>query len=202
MALIDRAKNMIMTPKTEWAVVATEEADAMKVFTGYVVPWILIDAVCAFVGRAFFWGGGHSGAAAMSWGMFYGLAALITQGVVVWVTAIIINALAPNFGSEKNMGRAMQTVAYASTAGYVGGILALLPFIGWVGSLLGLYGLYLIYLGLPHTMKTPQDKAVVYTVVSVVALIVTWMVIGAILATVLMGMFGLSAIGGSGMMGM
>lgn len=201
MALIDRAKNMLMTPKTEWAVVATEEADAMKIFTGYVVPWILIDAVCAFIGHAFLWGGGQGGLA-MTWGMFYGISALITQGIAVWVTAIVVNALAPSFGSQKDMGRAMQTVAYASTASYVGGILALVPFIGWIGSLFGLYGIYLLYLGLPHTMKTPQDKVIVYMIVTVVALVVILMIIGAILATTLMGIFGLGMLGSGHVMGM
>ncbi len=201
MALIDRAKNMILTPKTEWAAVAAEEADAMKVFTSYAVPWIIIDAVCAFVGHAFVWGGHYPGAA-MTWGAYFAVMALITQGVSVWVTAMVVNALAPSFASEKNMGRAMQTVAYGSTASYVGGILTIVPFIGWLGSLFGLYGIYLIYLGLPHTMKTPQEKVVVYMIVTVVALIVLWMILGAILASALMGMFGLSILGGAKMFGM
>lgn len=202
MALIDRAKNMLMTPKTEWAVVAGEEANAMQVFTSYAVPWILIDAICTFIGHAFIWGGGHYGGAAMTWGIYFAVTVLIMQGVTVWVTAFVVNALAPSFASEKNMGRAMQTVAYGSTASYVGGILAIVPFLGWLGSLFGLYGIYLIYLGLPHTMKTPADKVVVYMIVSVVALIVIWMILGVVLAGMLMGMFGLSVLTGARMMGM
>jgi hypothetical protein len=201
MALIDRAKNMLMSPKTEWAVVAGEEANAMQVFTSYAVPWILIDAVCAFIGPALI-SGGRYGGASFSWGIYSAVLLLITQGIAMWLTAMVVNALAPNFGSEKNMGRAMQTVAYGSTASFVGGILAVLPFIGWLGSLFGLYGIYLIYLGLPYTMKTPADKVVVYMVVSVVALIVIWMVLGLILASALMSMFGLTMLSGARMMGM
>ncbi|HYM20403.1 MAG TPA: Yip1 family protein [Candidatus Kapabacteria bacterium] len=201
MALISRAKNMIMTPKTEWPVVATEEPNAMKVFTGYIVPWIIIDAVCAFVGHGIFWGS-HYGGAAMSWGLYYAVMLLVTQGISVWVTAAVVNALAPSFGSEKNMGRAMQTVGYGSTASYVGGILAIIPFLGWLGMLFGLYGIYLFYLGLPHTMKTPQDKVVVYMIVIVVVLIVIWIILGAILASALMSMFGLGMLAGTKMMGM
>jgi hypothetical protein len=51
-------------------------------------------------------------------------------------------------------------------------------------------------------MKTPQDKVVLYMIVSVVALIVLWMIIGALLASVLMGVFGLSVLSGTRMMGM
>jgi hypothetical protein len=202
MALIDRAKNMLLSPKTEWAAVASEEADPMKVFMGYAVPWILIDAICAFVGHAFIWGAGHYGTSAMSWGMYFAVTAIVTQLISMWIAAMVVNALAPNFGSQKDMGRAMQTIVYGSTASFVGGVLAIVPFIGWLGSLFGLYGIYLIYLGLPHTMKTPQDKVVLYMIVSVVALIVLWMIIGALLASVLMGVFGLSVLSGTRMMGM
>ena len=197
MGLIDRAKNMLMTPKTEWAVVATEDPDPMKVFMGYVVPWIVIDAICAFVGHALIWGSGHYGAYAMTWGIYSAVLILVTGGISVWVTALIISALAPSFGSEKSTGRAMQTVAYASTASYVGGILAILPFIGWIGGLFGLYGIYLFYLGLPHTMKTPADKTVMYMVVSAVCLIVVYMILMTILTGVFMGIFGLGVLSGA-----
>jgi hypothetical protein len=75
------------------------------------------------------------------------------------------------------------------------------PMIGWIGSLFGLYGLYLLYLGLPTLMKTPQEKAMGYELVSILCIIVVYVVIGLILASVFMGMFGLS-MAGRGMMGM
>ncbi|HET9136034.1 MAG TPA: Yip1 family protein [Candidatus Kapabacteria bacterium] len=192
MAFIDRTKNMLMSPKTEWVAVATEEADANKVFMSYVVPWVVIDAVCAFIGHGVIWGSSHYGAFAMKWGMYYAVMSVVTSLVAVWITAAVINALAPSFNSEKSMGRAMQTVAYASTATYVGGILAIVPFLGWLGMLFGLYGIYLFYLGLPQTMKTPADKVVVYMIVSAVVLIAAWAIVGAIMAGILMSVFGLS----------
>ena len=202
MSLISRAKSMILSPASEWTVVATEEPNAMGVFMGYVVPWIIIDAICAFIGHGIIWGGGHYGGAAMSWGMFFAVTTLFGQGLSVWVASAIINMLAPSFGSEKNMGRAMQTVAYSSSAMYLGKVLAILPFIGWLGSLFGLYGIYLFYLGLPHTMKTPQDKVIVYMVVGAVVMLVVYGIIAAIFSTLLMGVFGLGVIAGQGMMGM
>ncbi|MGZ8522076.1 MAG: hypothetical protein ACXWX7_18220 [Candidatus Binatia bacterium] len=36
-------------------------------------------------------------------------------------------------------------------------------------QILGLYRLYLLYLGLPRLMKTPEDKALVYTIVVIFA---------------------------------
>ena len=45
-------------------------------------------------------------------------------------------------------------------------------------GILGLYSLFLLYLGLPTLMKVPQEKALSYTVVVIVAAIVLFMVIG------------------------
>jgi hypothetical protein len=187
---------MIMTPKTEWPAIAGEEANAGKVISGYVFPLVLAAAVASFIGYGFI-GTFHS----TSWGLYYAIVAVINGIVGVYLSAFIINALAPSFGSEQNMGRTVQLVAYSFTPAWVGGLLMIFPMIGWIGSLFGLYGLYLLYLGLPTLMKTPQEKAMGYELVSILCIIVVYVVIGLILASVFMGMFGLS-MAGRGMMGM
>jgi hypothetical protein len=191
MSLIDRAKNIIMTPKTEWAAIAAEDANVNSIFTGYVVPFLVLDAAAAFIGHAFIWGGGHYGDFAMKWGIYNAMLTLIGGALGVWLTAMIVNALAPSFGSEKNMGRAMQLVAYSYTPAWVGGLLMIFPPLSWVGMLFGIYGLYLIFLGLPHTMKTPSDKVVTYMVISILVLIGVYVIIGMIFAAIFLSMFGL-----------
>jgi len=199
MNLIGRAKNIIMTPKTEWAVIASEEPNANAIFMGYALPFIILDAVAAFIGHAFIWGSSHYlGGMAMSWGLYFALMGVVTAILGVWLTAMVVNALATNFGSEKNMGRAMQLVVYAYTPMWVGGLLNIIPFLGWLGMLFGIYGLYLIYLGLPHTMKTPADKVLTYMIITIVALIVIYFIVGAIFASIFLGIFGLglASVGG------
>jgi hypothetical protein len=191
MNLVDRAKNIIMTPKTEWAVIAAEEPNANAIFTGYVVPFLLLDAAAAFIGHAFIWGSGHYGDYAMRWGIYNALSTLIGGSLGVWLAAAIVSALAPSFSSEKNMGRAMQLVAYSYTPAWVGGLLMIFPPIGFIGMLFGIYGLYLLYLGLPHVMKTPQDKVVTYMVISILVLIGVYVIVGIIFAAVFLGIFGL-----------
>jgi len=192
MNLVSRAKNIIMTPKTEWAAIAAEEPNANAIFMGYALPLIILDAVAAFIGHAFIWGSGHYlGGMAMSWGLYFALMGVVTAILGVWLTAFVVNALATNFGSEKNMGRAMQLVVYSYTPMWIGALLNIIPFLGWLGMLFGIYGLYLIYLGLPHTMKTPADKVLTYMIITIVALIVIYMVVGAIFASIFLGIFGL-----------
>ena len=167
MSLIDRAKNIIMTPKTEWAVIAAEDANANAIFMGYALPFIILNAVA------------------------FAVLSVILGVLGVWLTAIVVNALAPSFGSEKNMGRAMQLVVYSYTPMWVGGLLGIIPMLGWIGMLFGIYGLYLIYLGLPHTMKTPTDKVITYEVVSIIVLIIIYAIVTTLIAGILVSILGL-----------
>lgn len=190
MNLVDRAKNIILTPKTEWPVIAGEEANIAQILTTYVVPLALIPAVASLLGFGFI---GRGFGTSLRWGVAMGLIHFVSALLGVYITAFVADFLAPNFGSEKNLGKAMQLVAYSYTPGWVAGILLVFPTLGILATLAGLYGLYLIYLGLPHLMKTPQDKVVTYLIVIIVVVIVVYFVLSAILSSVFMGILGLGA---------
>lgn len=192
MNLVDRAKNMIISPKSEWDVVAGEEPNTQQIMMSYVLPLALIPAIAIIIG----WGLiGTWGFTSFNYGIALALVQLLNAFISVLLAAFVIDALAPSFGSTKSFGRALQLVAFSMTPVWVFGILNVFPAIGWLGSLLGLYGLYLMYLGLAPTMKTPDDKKVGYLVVSIIVLIVVYFVIAAILTAVLLGIFGLSVLG-------
>ncbi len=188
MNLVDRAKNIIMTPKTEWPVIAGESPNIGQIMTGYVLPLALIPAVAKIIGLAFI-GGMLSVSYSLAMGVFTFAVAVLS----VYLAAYIIDFLAPNFGSQKNLGRSFQLVAYSSTPGWVAGALYVFPFISWVVMLASLYGLYLLYLGLPPIMKTPQDKVVIFLVIAIIAVCVVYAVVGAILGSIFSTMFGIGA---------
>jgi hypothetical protein len=178
MKLIDRAKNIIVTPKTEWDVIAAEATPPAQIITGYVLPLAGAAAIASFIGTAFILGllgGGLGIMAALSIAIYQVVMAVVS----VFVLAFIIDALAPTFSGQKNFNQAVKVVAYSYTAAWVFGLLAIIPLLGWLAALIGaLYGLYLLYLGLPRLMKAPQEKAVPYLVVVIVCAIVLWLVIG------------------------
>jgi hypothetical protein len=92
--------------------------------------------------------------------------------------ALIIDALAPSFGGEKNLVQALKVTAYALTASWIASIGVIVP---WIGTLIvfagGIYSIYLLYLGLPATMKCPPENAVGYTAISVIcAIVLGWIV--------------------------
>jgi hypothetical protein len=190
MDVLQRARNIIMIPKTEWLVIAAEEPNTAEIFKGYVLPVALIPAIAYIIGIGVI---GRGRMSSFSWGIAMGLIQFILAFVGVYLSAYVIAYLAPRFASQQDMGRAVQLVAYSYTPTWVAGILSLVPALGVLASVGGLYGLYLMYLGLPQMMKTPQDKIIGYLVASIIVLIVTYWIISLILTSIVFSIFGLSA---------
>ena len=107
---------------------------------------------------------------------------------MVYVMALVVDALAPTFGGRKNFLAAFKLVAYSCTAAFVGGIFNLIPSLAVLGLLAAIYSIYLLYLGLPVLMGNPDDKSPAYTAVVVVVGIVASLVIGALSAALSPGM--------------
>jgi len=180
MNVVNRAKNMIVTPKTEWDVVAAEPTPPAQVVTGYVLPLAAAYALASFIGLAIFAGllGGFAGVGAALIGAIYHLVMAI---VSVFVLGFIIDALAPTFSGTKSFDQAIKVAAYSYTPVWVFGLLTIIPILGWLAVLVGvIYALYLLYLGLPRLMRAPQDKAVPYIVVVIVCGIVLGIIVSMI----------------------
>ena len=193
MNLIERAKNILISPAKEWDVIAGEEPDVNKIFTGYVIPLAGAAAAAAFIGYGligFNMLGYRMGG--IDWGLYQALVSFIVSVCSVFLTAFVIDALAPSFGSEKNFGRSFQLVAYSYTAGWIGGLFQILPVIAFLGTILSLYGLYILYIGMPKLKYTPADKHIGYFVVTLIVLIAVYIVVGLILSAIMEPMFGLS----------
>jgi hypothetical protein len=186
MNLIERVKNIIVTPKTEWDVINGESDTLSGVITKYVVPLAAAGAICTFIGYAFI---GIDSVfvrmKGMDWGIKMAVINIVTSIIGVIATAFVVDALAPSFGSEKNINKSAQLVAYGYTPAFVGALLNIIPSIAMIGGLFGLYGIYLMYLGLGPLKKTPEDKKVIYLIVTIVVLIAVYFIIGMILGGVL-----------------
>ena len=193
MNAIERAKNIIISPNKEWDVIALEQPNTSQIITNYVLLLAGAAAVAAFIGYGLIgFGFGLFRFVGISWGIYYALNVLVGAIVGVFICALVIDALAPSFGSEKNMGRSIQLVAYSYTPAWIGALLSIFPPIALIGALAGLYGFYLLYVGMPKLKKTPPDKHAGYFIVSIVTIIVVYIIIGLIMSSVVMGAMGLS----------
>ncbi|HSN21764.1 MAG TPA: Yip1 family protein [Usitatibacter sp.] len=188
MNLVDRAKKILLQPKAEWEVISAEPHTVQDLYTGYVMILAAIPAVASFIGFSLI--GVSSFMGTYRWPITSGVTHMILQYVLnlgwVYVLALIIDALAPNFGGEKNFMQALKVSAFSPTAMWLAGIFSIIPVLGILG-ILGLYSLYLLYVGLPVLMKTPPEKAVSYTVVVIIIAIVLGLIVGALSALVVPG---------------
>src|SRR5215510_4793592 len=199
MSIVDRIKNICLTPNTEWPVIANEPGSTGSLLAGYVAPLAAVSALAGFIGVSLVGQSGFfTGTYRLPLVAGLGLAVWTFIGAIIGVVVVgfLINALAPTFGAQQNSALAMKVAVYSFTPAWVAGVLRIIPALGVLAILGAFYGFYLLYLGLPALMKAPKDKAAGYTVVTIVAAIVVYVVVGAVGGLMVAG----SAIG-SGMLG-
>jgi hypothetical protein len=184
MNIVERVPAILLRPKETWPRIAAEPATPASIYSGYVVILAAIPAICAFIGWTLVGGGafGVSYRLPIATGLVQMVVGYLLSLAIVYVLALIVNALAPTFGGSKDFVAALKVVAYGSTAGFVGGVFSLLPALGWLGLLAAIYSIYLIYTGLPVLMHNPAAKSGAYTAVVVVCSFVAMIVLGAVSA--------------------
>ena len=181
MLQIDRLKNILLTPKTEWPVIAGETATVQSLYVGYIMILAAIGPIALALRF------GIAGA-----GITFAIANYLVSLAVVYLLALLVDALAPSFGGEKNFIRSLQLVAYSLTVSWLAGVFHLLGVIGGLVNLVAtIYSIYTLYLGAPVMKRCSQDKAVAFTVVVVLLAIV----IGGLLSWILYTILGIDLMG-------
>jgi hypothetical protein len=188
MNLIERAKNMLSIPKTEWLLIESETSTPQFLLTNYVLPMAIISSIGKIL-SGLVWAGIFT--SYFIWAAIIGFVSII---ISFYISIYVIDMLAPGFSSEKNLNKSAQLVAYSNTPNWIAGLLSFIPFIGWLLVIAGwVYSIYLFYTGLGPLKKTPEDKKIVYMVVAIIIMIVVGFIISAILMAIFGGLTGIGA---------
>lgn len=183
--IVERIKNILLTPKAEWPAIAADPAPAASIYQGHVLLLAAVSAIAGWLAWAFL--GSISNAFGFGSNFFLVSAVLsfVLTFAAVFVSAWLADTLAPNFGGSKDSLQALKTVAYSWTASWVASIAAIVPVIGWLIAIAGVvYAVYLFYLGCQHTLKIPADKAAGFTAVVIILTIVLMFIISSITSSV------------------
>jgi hypothetical protein len=184
-SLQTRVVNILKSPATEWPVIAAEPTDVGTLYREYIMILAAIPVVATFIGQSII-GVTMPFSGPYRTPMVNGISLMIVSYVMalvgVYINAVVIEWLAPKFGSSGSRVDALKMVAYASTPMWVAGALNVLPLLGMLVLLAMLYGIYLFYLGLPVVMKTPPDQVVGFMVVAAVVMIVVSLVMASVSA--------------------
>ena len=180
--LIERIKNIVLSPKSEWPIIAPEPTTVAQLYIGYVMPLSALAAVMSFVHMSLI-GVSVPFAGAIRMPMETGLVSAVAAfgfGLVgLFLLGLIVNALAPTFSGARDLRQALKVAAYSLTPAWLSSVLALSPVLPTLLQFLaGLYGIYVLYLGLPVVMRSPREKAFGYTATVVICTILLGIVIG------------------------
>jgi len=206
--MINRVKNILLTPKSEWPIIADETTTVADIYKSWIIWLAAIPVVVGFIKGSLIGismpdvpgviSGGTIRVPIVS-GIIGAVLSYVLSLVSVYVAALITDALAPTFNGQKNQTQALKAVAYAWTAVWIAGIFQLLPWIGvLVFLVIACYSIYLLYLGLPATMKCPPEKAIGYALLSALCALVLIFVIRFVVGIIGVGVgIGAGALAGS-----
>lgn len=181
MDIVTRVKGILISPRTEWPVIAAEPATVGSLFTGYAMILAAIPAIAGLIGATVvgFEVDGRTFTLPFGTTLFQAVVQYVLSLVGVWLLGMVIDLLAPSFGGTRDAVAAMKVAIYGATAFWLAGIFGIIPALA-VLAILGLYSFYLFYTGLPVLMRCPPDRALVYTAAVAVCGLVIGMVIGGI----------------------
>jgi hypothetical protein len=195
--LIDRAKNICMVPQAEWQVIAGEETTAQKLFTDYAIWLAAISAVGGLLTALFLVRFGFGV-------MFFAVVGVVVQFVLglgmLYALSYVYDALAPSFGGQKSGLNGLKLAVYSFTPFFLAGVVSFLPFhLGHLALIAAAaYGFYIFYLGCQPLLSIPEDKAVGFTIVSIVIGVVIGAIAGFVIGAItLIGAGGAAVVGGA-----
>ena len=184
--IIARVVNILISPNTEWRVIAAERVTAGDIFYKYVLPLAAIPPVISLFGFAL------AGRIGFGAGFLAALLYYVVAVGAVFFIAVVAQYLSPKFGGRDDFVQATKLIVYAATASWVGGLFLLFPALWPLHLLLALYGLYLIYAGCAAVMAVPPAQAGAYTIAVIATELVTYGAISIVLGIVFrMGAMGM-----------
>jgi hypothetical protein len=174
----NRIKLIITNPNSEWEKIYNEPNDQTEIITKYAIPLIALGAITTFIGKA----------AMEVYSVYEGFMLAITYFIStlagIYISAIVISELAPNFETKKDYSASLKLIVYSATASLAAAVVASLhPGLSFIG-LFGLYSVYLFWIGLPIILGTPEDKKIGFVLISALVILAITFIINFILQSI------------------
>lgn len=189
MNLVERAKNIILAPAKEWDVIKGENLTIADMFMKYAVILAAIPAVAGFIGYVVIGMSYGFGTFRVPVGtaLVWAILSYILSLAGIFLLAFVIDALAPTFGCTKDMVAAVKIAVFSYTPVWVAGILGIIPALSVLMLIASIYSLYLLYLGMQKIKEPAKEKLMPYFIVSLVAMIVIYWLVGFLVSRIAFG---------------
>ena len=183
--LIEKVKKILLTPSAAWAEIKAEETTIQSIIKNYLMYLVAIPVIATFIGRVFVGYPIVGPRIPFFRGLIWAVFAYVIYLVILYASALIVNALAPSFNAIKNTVSAFKLVAYSATASLVVSVVSIIPYLSPIALLGLIYSIYLFYAGLPVMMENPKEKTVPYAIVSILAMMVVGFILSGIVGLIL-----------------
>lgn len=164
MNVIRRVKGILLDPDTEWSRIEQEPGEPAALF-GYIAILASIPALAGFIGTSVIGVSVSVGTFRVPFlpGLLNAFIGYCFSFVVVYLVALIIDALAPFYRARRHFPSALKLAAYSFTPSWLAGIFLLFPGLRFLAAF-GLYGFFLLWTGLPVLMRARRDQSLLYAV--------------------------------------
>jgi hypothetical protein len=164
--LVRRAYRIVISPRSEWEAVRSENRPWRSVLLGYVLPLSFLPAVGWAIGLAV--SGGLPADAGLLGSTFAGSVVLtvMLSLLCVILLALVFYLLAPMHDAERHWDRAVSVAGYGSTPVLLAGVLLVVPIMVMASVVALLHNFLLYYVGLHAVIGCRQSAAAEYLALS------------------------------------
>ncbi len=191
MQIVHRARRLLLEPAVEWRSIAVEQDDAASLFLRYGLILAAIPSIAAFLGYSVigFDMLGHAVRLPIARGLGAAIASYLLWLAGIWVTALVIELLAPRFGGRADLVTGLKLAVHAPTAAWIASVFLAFPGLR-ILSLLGLVSVYTLAVGIPVVTRCPPDEAPGFAAIVVICFLAIAIAIALAGGSLLPGLFG------------
>ncbi|MGZ2371186.1 Yip1 family protein [Ancylomarina sp. YFZ004] len=183
--LLNRIKLVVVNPKEAWAKIKDEPTSSKELIVSYMLPLVLIPTIASFIGYGLTGSNTYFRASSISWGLNQAILAFAGAFLGVFVSAWCIHKLAPSFGTQTSINKALKLVVYAYTPSWLAGVFYLVPTLAILGLVASIYSLYILYIGFVPITQVSEEKKINYFIVSLIIIIAVSIILSLILGAIL-----------------
>lgn len=179
-ALFQRLKLVILSPKECWNTIAGEDESPKKILTSRVIPLIVLGIICTIVGYTIF-------GISTPWSPLFVIVSGVVQVVQLYIAAWLVVKLASFFQGTATESKAFSFVAHSMLPSLAAGLLGIIPPLGILRILLAIISMYTFYQGVSKMTTVPENQKLGFTASFIVAMLLISMVLGFATAMFVLG---------------
>ena len=176
--LYQRTSNILLNPFETWKEIKTERKSKNELVSQFLLPISITVGICSLFGTLFFSKIGDS--FSIGYVIFNGIISFLVLFLEVYFSALLISEIATSFSPETDSDSAFSLVIYAQTPLYVSlAVVKLFPQLLFL-IVLSIYTIYLFWIGSLKLLKVPEDKRIIFLMLSMLVIIIIFLLLSLI----------------------